>query len=331
MPIRLIPPRKGASPFYRGRGTYLGRYVDRTTKASSAALARKVIDRWKREIERGEFREKGAPTFVRAAVRYGNAGHDCRFLDRIGEHLGEAFLLADVTQDVIEDIALELYPDGSPATRNRQVYTPISAVLKHSGITFGIKRPKGSGGNKQLRWLWPEEAERVFAAAAEIDREFATFLIFLCYTGLRLGEALSIPVRDVRLDEGFAYLPTSKNDEAQPVFLPPFVIATLAAHPRGLERPKDRLFRFVKGGHLYTMFRASFFKAEVDLGERDGFHILRHTWATWMRRYAGLDTRALIGTDRWKDPKSANRYAHVVVSEDAKRAVMLPVPKVRSV
>lgn len=331
MPITLVPPRKGASPFYRGRGTHLGRYVDRSTKASSAALAKKVIRRWEREIERGEFREKGAPTFVDAAVRYGNAGGACRFLDRIGDHVGDAFLLADMTQEVIEDIAIELYPDASPATRNRQVYTPISAVLKHAGVKTAIRRPKGSAGKKQIRWLWPEEAERVFAAAAEIDREFAALLIFLCYTGLRLGEALGLMVRDVRLDEGFAYLPTSKNDEPQAVFLPPFVIATLAAHPRGLDRPKARLFRFVKGGHLYALLRAAFFKADVDLGERDGFHLWRHTWATWMRRYGGLDTRGLLGTDRWKDPKSAGRYAHVVVSEEAKRATMLPVPKMKAV
>ncbi|WP_436798696.1 hypothetical protein [Mesorhizobium escarrei] len=45
-----------------------------------------------------------------------------------------------------------------------------------------------------------------------------------------------------------------------------------------------------------------------------------------MRGYAGLDTRGLVGTGRWKDEKSAARYEHVVVSEEARKADLLPVP-----
>jgi hypothetical protein len=49
-------------------------------------------------------------------------------------------------------------------------------------------------------------------------------------------------------------------------------------------------------------------------------------YATWMRRYAGLDTRGLVGTGAWRDQKSAERYAHFVVSEEARRAERLPTP-----
>lgn len=331
MPLKLVPPRKGASPFYRVRGTYLGRYVDRSTKCPDRATAQKALNAWRREIERGEFAEKGEPTFASAALRYINAGGDRRFLEPIVDHFGPRTLLREVTQEAIDDAAAKILPEGSPATRNRQVYTPVSAILKYAGEERQLKRPKGSAGNKQLRWLWPEEAEKVFAAAMELDREFGTLLIVLCYTGLRLGEALAIKLRDVRLEEGFVYLPTSKTEEPRAVFLPPFVIATLSAHPRGLDRSGERLFRFAKGGHIYSLLRATFFRAGVDLGERDGFHLFCHTWATWMRRYAGLDTRGLVGTDRWKDAKSAARYAHVVVSEEARKAVLLPVPKLKAV
>ncbi|WP_260855660.1 site-specific integrase [Mesorhizobium amorphae] len=57
------------------------------------------------------------------------------------------------------------------------------------------------------------------------------------------------------------------------------------------------------------------------------FHTFCHTWATWMRRYAGLDTRGLVGTGRWRDEKSAARYEHVVASEESKRADLLPTPR----
>jgi hypothetical protein len=48
-----------------------------------------------------------------------------------------------------------------------------------------------------------------------------------------------------------------------------------------------------------------------------------------MRRYAGLDTRGLLGTTRWKDAKSAARYEHVVVSEESRKADLLPTPPVK--
>jgi len=46
-----------------------------------------------------------------------------------------------------------------------------------------------------------------------------------------------------------------------------------------------------------------------------------------MRQHGGLDTYDLVRTDRWADPESADRYAHVVVSEQARRADLLPGAK----
>jgi hypothetical protein len=69
-------------------------------------------------------------------------------------------------------------------------------------------------------------------------------------------------------------------------------------------------------------------KAEVELPERSAFHIFCHTYATWLRREAGLDTKGLVATGRWKDRKSADRYEHVIVSEEAKKASLLPVRKI---
>lgn len=45
-----------------------------------------------------------------------------------------------------------------------------------------------------------------------------------------------------------------------------------------------------------------------------------------MRRYCRLDTRGLVRTGRWKDQRSAARYEHVVVSEETRKADLLPRP-----
>jgi integrase len=54
------------------------------------------------------------------------------------------------------------------------------------------------------------------------------------------------------------------------------------------------------------------------------FHTFRHTWATWMRRYGGLDTKGLVATRNWRDERSASRYAHAVTSEEWSRVELLP-------
>jgi hypothetical protein len=67
--------------------------------------------------------------------------------------------------------------------------------------------------------------------------------------------------------------------------------------------------------------------ARVVLPSRVAFHVFCHTWATWMRQHGGLDTYDLVKTNRWADPESADRYAHVVISEQARKADLLPVER----
>jgi integrase len=326
MPLKLVPPRKGKSPNFTIRGSYLGRPVDRSAGTSKRAVALQVLKQVERQIERGEFSEPGEATFASAAAAYMKAGGERKFLLPLLEHFRDT-PLTRIGQAEIDEAAFVLYPRSSAATRNRQVYTPASAVLRRAGVLLSLRRPKGSGGNKQVAWLWPEQAEALFEEAEKIDADFAALLIVLCYTGMRLSEALSLTWNDVRLADGFAYVPETKNDEPRAVFLPPVVVAALANISKTAQR--QGVFRFSKSGHLYSLLRAAAFKAGVDLPERSAFHIFRHTYATWMRRYAGLDTKGLVATGAWKDRKSADRYEHVQVSEEARKAALLPTPRTK--
>jgi integrase len=322
--LKLVPPRKGKSPNWSIRGTYLGRYIDRSSGTGKRVLALKVLKGIERQIERGEFTEPGEPTFASAAAAYMKAGGERTYLKKLLEHFGDK-PLSQIGQHEIDEAAIVVYPECSVATRNRQVYTPVSAVLRRAGVVVNLRRPSGAGGNRATSWLWPEQAEAIFAEAEKIDREFAALCITLCYTGMRLSEALGLTWDRVRLEDGFAYLPDTKNAEPRAVFLPPVAVAALG----NLDTSLERTFRFSKSGHLYSLLKVAVFRAGVDLPERSAFHIFRHTYATWMRRYAGLDTRGLVGTGAWKDMKSAERYSHVVVTEEAKRALLLPTWKIR--
>ena len=321
MPLKLIPPRK--SPNWSIRGTYLGVYVNRSTGAGKRAVAAQVLKKIEREIESGRFSERGEPTFASAAASYMKAGGERTYVKRLLEHFGDT-PLSRIDQAGIDSAASLLYPNLSAATRNRSVYTPISAILRHAGARIDLRRPRGAGGSKSTAWLWPEQAESLFEEAEKIDKEFAALLITLCYTGMRLSEALGLTWNDTRLQDGYAYVPDTKNSEPRAVFLPPVAVAALGNINDGVS---GRVFRFAKGGHLYSLLKTAAFKAGVELPERSAFHIFRRTYATWMRRYAGLDEVGLLAIGAWKDMKSVHRYSQTVVTEEAKRAVLLPTPK----
>lgn len=328
MPLKLVPPRPGKTPYWYVRGTHRGVALDRSTKETGRPQALRWLRRWRDEIDSGELSRPGAPTFLDAAVAYMAATGQERFLAPLVERLGR-LRLDQVDQRQIDAAAVALHPAASPATRNRQVYSPVSAILKHAGIDFALRRPKGGEGRRNTGWLWPEQAFRLLDTAEETDAEFAALLTVLLYTGMRLGEALALETAHVRLGEGFAFIADSKNGDPRPVHLPPEAVAALANHPRGLDRP-GRVFRFGKNGALYLRLATVAARAGVEMPERSAFHLLRHTWATWMRRYGGLDTAGLVGTRAWRDRKSAARYEHVVVSEEARRADLLPTRKTRA-
>lgn len=338
MPLKLIDPRPGKSPNYSVRGVYLKHRVDRTTGTPVKATAERILREWKKEIERGQFSEPDTgATFGVAALAYIDAGGDARFVGDFDEKsktwsglvgcLGEATPLSQIDQQMIDAAATKLYPGKPASTRNRQVYTPISAILKHAGVDKKIRRPKGSKGNKRTTWLSPAQAFALFAAADERDAEFGVFIRTITYTGMRLSEALNAQIDHLDISQAFLYVAKTKNDNPRGVHLPPVIVSELANHPRGLDRKGQRIFRFLKCGRLYTWLSAALEAAGIALPPRSAFHILRHTWGTWMRQYGGLDPHGLVSTGAWDDPESAARYSHVVASDEAKRADLLPVEK----
>jgi hypothetical protein len=159
MPLTLVPPRKG-NPNYAIRGSYLQvkRYY-RSTGTPERKVAERLLAKTKRDIESGALAPVTAPTFASAMKSYIQGGGEVRFLTQLAEHLGDV-QLDQMTQARVDAAAATLYPYASPATRNRQVYSPVSAILRHAGVTDGLKRPKGGRGIARTAWLQPDRPSR---------------------------------------------------------------------------------------------------------------------------------------------------------------------------
>lgn len=370
MPIKVIDPRPGKTPYYSGRGTYLGVYVDRSTGTTELRKAKRIVKDWCDAIERGDFQAKPVaaapprePTFADGALAYLRADGEAKFLSQIieqtGEHALRDKLMKDIDQIAIDNAAKALYPNATAQTRNRQFYTPVSAVLKRAGNERKIRRPKGWRGNKATEWLEPDQAFRAIKEAYDLDPEFGLLCLTYLYTGMRLSDPLQARLRDLRLDQAMLYVPDTKNGEPRPVHLPPVVVEAFRMQPPRTGRPRKtgdetlangaagrsradadvpflerspnaKLFRFNVGGHLRDLLKTAFDAAGLSFARRQGgFHIFCHTYGTWMHRYGNLDTVGLTRTGRWKDVDSAERYMHTQASEEARRADLLPVATTR--
>ncbi len=123
----------------------------------------------------------------------------------------------------------------------------------------------------------------------------------------------------------------------------------MKAHPRGLDRPGQPVFRFHRGVGLdFKLIQATAIASGLQAPKRVKrgskwpklppyefdwvtWHTFRRTYATWMRRYGSLDDKDLVDTRRRKTVESASRYAQTVTHEAARKADLLPTPpKLRS-
>lgn len=264
------------------------------------------------------------------------AGRRTRYVAKLIKHFGATPLL-EIDQAAIDAAAIAIHPNAGPGTRNACVYTPVSAILRHAGVEMKLRRPKGAKGRVVTDWLAPEDASAIIAAADELDAEFALVLRFLLYTGVRLNEALRLEWDSLYFDDAGAWMRRSKGGPSGAIRLREDLCAALKAHKEGATT--RRVFRFHQGGHFtYQLVRAKLkaqgiaCPARREIGWRQpqnrlrfvNFHTFRHTWATWMRRYGGVDVQGLVATGNWTDARSAARYAHAVPRDEWSRVDQLP-------
>jgi integrase len=341
MPLKLVPPRHVRTSHLYIRGSYLGVRVDKSSGTDRRSVAQTILKRIEREIERGEYQKtkivSKSPTFLTAAIAYLEAGRRKRYVARLIKHFGET-PLDQIDQTAIDAAAVALHPNAGNATRNAAVYTPVSAILHHAGVDLKLRRPKGAKGRIVTDWLRPEDADAIITAADQIDQEFGTLLRALLYTGLRLGEVLDRwRWEDINLEDGAAWTRREKGGIESDAKLRPDLVAALR-----LLRPADgegRVFRFRQGGHLkHLLTRAKLAALGLPCPVRRpvgwqapdnrlswvNFHTFRHTFATWFRLYGDGDVQGLVATRNWRDPRSAARYSHAVMSDEWKRVDRFP-------
>lgn len=325
MPLKLH--RKRGSPNWYIRGTVRGIVVDESSRTSKRSVAETILAQRQWECEQSSiFGRKVTATFLEAAVAYMEGGGERRFLAPLVKHFGGT-ALANIDQAAIDRAGKLLYPSATPGTLNRQVYTPVSAILKFAAkrgmCEFHlIDRPRQPKG--RVRSLTPIEAERLIEACSP---HLKPLVIFLLYTGCRLSEGLYLDWAQVDLKRCEVQFLRTKNGEPRGMPLHPRIIGALHAlrHREGavFRRPRDGQAYAPKhdgGGQIKTAFYGACRRAGIsDFSPHD----CRHTWATW-HYAANRDLVSLMHLGGWQSEKMVLRYAHVNVGHLANSIAALP-------
>lgn len=325
MPLSLT--RRGTKGAWQIVGTVAGQRIRQSARTADRRLAEEARAELEANLYRGAvFGARAIVTWDHAANSYvdaapRSASEHARLL-RLHDHL-TGKRLSDITQATIDRvIQARCRPDAKPATKLREVITPIRAVLAHAARRQwcdlpAFEAPKGASGVKRTRWLTPAEVERLAAAAA---KHLAPLILFLIGTGARLSEALALDWADVDLAHGRTLLRDTKQGRDRVAELPPRTVAALG----NLPHREGRVFRppakrrkqatayadtgGLYGGQIATAWRGACKRA----GVKDATpHTLRHTWASW--HYAmHRDLMRLKSDGDWSTVSQTERYTKLV-------------------
>jgi len=316
--LKLKKSRHGSPNFYI-RGTVLGIRIDESTGVSDRKAAEEIRIRREQQLMTQAIRGVGAVmTFADAALDYmSNDGDEAHLIPLI-QLMGE-MLVDSIGQDEVDAVAKKLSKSKSgrvksPATLNRQVYTPVSAVLHHAASKRWCSKPvlnRPSQPKGRVRSLSFAEAETLIASAAPHLRPLVVFLLL---TGARISEALYLDWKDVELAEERLTFRNTKNGDHRGIRIHRRVKELLAAMPHRtgavFRRPDGQPYASrngLGGGQVKTAWKSMLKAANI----RDFTpHDCRHTFASW--HYAQhRNPLALMEYCGWKTHSMVARYAHI--------------------
>ncbi|WP_286759222.1 MULTISPECIES: tyrosine-type recombinase/integrase [Sulfitobacter] len=233
-------------------------------------------------------------------------------------------MLAQIDNAAMNAAASKLYPTSANSTINRQLITPVSAVINmaaEEGLATPRKLKRRKGDNIRTRWLTPEEAEALISAAAP---HILPAIGFMLGGGCRSAEALTVQMRHFYPATGEAWLPDTKNGRPRMIQLPDRALELVRAQPLPNDGPicrtprgKAYVMRSNGGGQISGAFTNACEAAGLDPKEVTP-HVLRHTWATWF--YAQTkDFGGLLDLGGWQKADMAQRYRKIAPADLASR------------
>lgn len=246
-------------------------------------------------------------TFDEAALAYLQDGGEARFVVKIAEQLSGK-VLREITPKMIRDAARRAYPTAKAATVNRQGIVPARAVMNYGHAQgwcapirvegFQVDPPKKRAvGQDYLEAMRPHLPARAYV-----------LLMFLHYTGRRVGEAIAMTPEQI--DGRRVTFGKTKNGKPAVAVMPQAVADLVAA----LEPVDGKVFGYAHRSSLYATLRCAARKAGVDyLGTHQ---VGRHSFATALDN-AGWTSKQIADAGGWESPALVQKsYVHTADTQE---------------
>ena len=293
-----------------------GQRFRRTAGTADRREAQELHDKLKHELWRQEkLGEKPKRLWDEACIRWlqENQGKKSLDSDKIKIRLLpelRGLLLEDMTRDLIHSVVNRKTCSGS--TKNRY-FALIRAILNKCVNEWDWldKAPKlklHKEPKKRIRWLYPEEAQRLVNALDSLPY-MQHLVIFSLATGLRQANVLNLKWEqiDLRRQVAWIYPDQAKAGKAIGVPLNHTAMQVLMDRPR----VSDYVFTHSKGARVKSISSRVWREALEKAGITDfRWHDLRHTWASWLVQQ-GTPLAALKEMGGWESVEMVQRYAHL--------------------
>ncbi len=197
----------------------------------------------------------------------------------------------------------------------KSVFNRAKALGLYNGEIPKIEAFK-EGGEERVRYISPEEAQRLVDACPEW---FKPVVIFALNTGLRAGEIFSLTWENVDFDNKVIRI-ESESTKTKEVYTIPMNENVMSLLRRVKERQEAEN---INHGYVFTnskglpykyedrTYRRVFITACKKAGIKDfRFHDLRHTFASWVAMNS-KDIYAVQHLLHHKDLRMTKRYAHL--------------------
>ncbi len=314
--------------------TPTGSRIRRSTGTAERRQAQEYHDRLKAEYWKVQkLGRKPKRTWDQAAARWlkekmqkATLGTDKMHLRWLDRHLRGMQLTAinrTVTDRLIE---ARLAQGVSRATVNRTMEV-VRAVLRKAANEWDwldrapairmLPEPK-----RRIRWLTPEEAERLLA---ELPAHLAEVARFTLATGLRKANVTGLEWSQVDLGRRIAWVHPDQAKARKAIGVPLNAEAMVVLRRQLGKHPR---FVFTYHGRPIKEVNTKAWKQVLKRAGITNFrwHDLRHTWASWHIQ-AGTPLHVLQELGGWESVEMVRRYAHLGADHLAEYAERLSRPR----
>lgn len=318
---------KRGDKWYADFTTASGKRIRRSLGTTDKQAAEELHDKLKYQQWRIErIGEKPKHSWDEACVRWLKEKGQKKSIDKDISRMRNlpelrGMLLDDITRDFVQQIVDK--KDCSGANKNRYIAL-IRAILNRAmrewewidNIPYFsmYSEPK-----KRVRWLTPDEAKRLIAAAPPY---MAQMIKFSLATGLRQRNVLTLKWQQVDLERCVCwyYADETKSGRALGVSLNDIAMQVLNE-----QQGKHSEFVFLNGRNKPdTKIHSEIWAKVLAKAEIENFrwHDLRHTWASWLIQ-RGVPLAALQEMGGWETPSMVQRYAHLAPEHLHKHSALL--------